>query len=69
MYGLYHGLVFLPVILSLFGPQPYAQNRNEVFPLIIDSKTAVSPVELKALKDDKIEISDMNSENFKYNDE
>ena len=22
-YGLYHGLVFLPVVLSLIGPSPY----------------------------------------------
>lgn len=25
LYGLYHGLVFLPVLLSLIGPNPYAQ--------------------------------------------
>ena len=30
LFGLYHGLVFLPVLLSLFGPDPYI-NSNKCF--------------------------------------
>ncbi|CAG0884246.1 unnamed protein product [Darwinula stevensoni] len=28
IYGLYHGLVYLPVMLSLFGPQPFADSLH-----------------------------------------
>lgn len=28
MFGMFHGLVFLPVILSLLGPAPYAVHEN-----------------------------------------
>ena len=35
MFGLFHGLIYLPVVLSLFGPSPYpskteAKNGNEI---------------------------------------
>ncbi|XP_037081976.1 NPC intracellular cholesterol transporter 1-like [Pollicipes pollicipes] len=30
VFGLYHGLVLLPVLLSLVGPDPYLPSRNEI---------------------------------------
>lgn len=30
IFGLFHGLVFLPVILSLLGPAPYADHSSAV---------------------------------------
>lgn len=31
LYGLYHGLIFLPVVLSLVGPKPYAKDPSKLF--------------------------------------
>lgn len=36
MFGLFHGVVFLPVVLSLFGPAPYVTKDS---PTTADGKT------------------------------
>ena len=40
IYGLFHGLVFFPVILSLIGPPPFSVNHS-------NGEVPISPDELE----------------------
>ena len=42
MFGLFHGLVYLPVILSLIGPKPYASALAKYKPKPSDQERAAA---------------------------
>jgi multidrug efflux pump subunit AcrB len=45
-FGLFHGLVFFPVLLSLVGPVPAVESSEAAFPVTINSAATRSPSSL-----------------------
>lgn len=72
MLGLYHGLVFLPVILSLVGPQPYssAYERYGLAPVDVECEV---PLHIHGNDTNKKQSKEMdgitprNEEEIKFN--
>lgn len=49
MFGMFHGLFFLPVALSLIGPKPYAVHYDDDV-TISDKYKDAEPVRLEKMK-------------------
>lgn len=57
VYGLYHGLVFLPVLLSLVGPEPYATATAEKLQLEDNANKNNKEVHMLLMKSDGVGAS------------
>lgn len=70
IFGLFHGVVFLPVILSLIGAQPYEVSLQSSHPNGINDAIKIkSPQPYYSDKDDNsTEMTNLQHKNEKLND-
>ncbi|XP_071523040.1 patched domain-containing protein 3-like isoform X2 [Panulirus ornatus] len=73
LYGLFHGLVFLPVLLSLLGPAPYPSAKDDKLPeteeMSAENQQLYQQERMEDREVEKLEIQSEPVENGSLNDE